>query len=365
MNQTLKSFLIIIGIALGIYLFWMLRLLISYIIISAVLSLIISPIAVFFHKIKIRQYCLSYNISVAITTLLLIAIIISFSSIFAPVLAEQSRIISNINIETINLSLNEPIKQVENFINQYQLTDNQQQSAQVFIQSKLQDFISTINLSSIISNLFSAMGSITMALFSVFFITFFFVKDRDLFTRAVFSVTPDKYMSQIKDIIRGSRKLLSRYFIGIAIQITIITTLITLGLTVLGVKNAFAIGFFAGIINVIPYIGPLIGAAFGVLISVTSNLSLDFHSEMIPMIIKVVCLFGVIQLLDNFLFQPYIFSNSVKSHPLEIFIVIIAAATFAGITGMIIAVPAYSFIRIIAKEFFSRFKIIQSITKDL
>ncbi|MEI7597160.1 MAG: AI-2E family transporter [Bacteroidota bacterium] len=365
MNQTLKSFFSIVGIILGIYLLWTLRLIISYILIAVVLSLIINPIVAFIHNLKIWKIKFSYNLSLSLAMMLIISLGFGFISIFAPVLAEQSRIISNINIDILTNTLKEPLSTVESFINQYQLTDNPEQSAQVFIQEKLKGIVSTVNLSSIISNLISAMGSITMALCSIMFITFFFIKDRDLFTRAVFSITPDKYMNQAKEIMRNSRTLLSRYFIGIAIEIILITTIMTIGLSIFGIKNAFAIGFFAGIINVIPYVGPLIGASFGILISITSNLNMDFHSQMIPMLIKVCSVYITVQLLDGFLFQPFIFSNSVKSHPLEIFIVILSAATFAGITGMIVAVPLYSFIRIIAKEFFFRFKIIQSITKDI
>ena len=84
--------------------------------------------------------------------------------------------------------------------------------------------------------------------------------------------------------------------------------------------------------------------------------------------------FVVAQLLDNFVLQPLIFSKSVKAHfTLEIFMVILAAGSLGGIVGMIIAVPTYSFIRIIAKEFFNGYKssfmsdevFVQGLTKDL
>ena len=71
------------------------------------------------------------------------------------------------------------------------------------------------------------------------------------------------------------------------------------------------------------------------------------------------------QMLDNFLLQPIIFSNSVNAHPLEIFLVILIAGTVAGISGMIFAIPFYTFIRIIAKEFLSQFEIVKSLTKNI
>ena len=71
------------------------------------------------------------------------------------------------------------------------------------------------------------------------------------------------------------------------------------------------------------------------------------------------------QLIDNFLFQPLIFSNSVKAHPLEIFLVVLSAGIIWGISGMIVAIPFYTLLRIIAKEFLSEFKVIEQLTKNI
>ena len=71
------------------------------------------------------------------------------------------------------------------------------------------------------------------------------------------------------------------------------------------------------------------------------------------------------QLVDNFFTQPVIFAGSVKAHPLEIFVLISIAGSLAGITGMMLAIPAYSLIRVVAKEFLSGFKVIQALTDEL
>jgi predicted PurR-regulated permease PerM len=71
------------------------------------------------------------------------------------------------------------------------------------------------------------------------------------------------------------------------------------------------------------------------------------------------------QMTDNFVLQPFIYSNSVKAHPLEIFIIILIAAKLGGITGMIIAIPAYTVIRVVAKEFLNQFKIVQKLTNSM
>ena len=72
-----------------------------------------------------------------------------------------------------------------------------------------------------------------------------------------------------------------------------------------------------------------------------------------------------LHLIDNIVFQPVIFSNSVKAHPLEIFVVVLASGFAAGIPGMILGIPAYTVIRVLAREFFYNFKPIQKITSSL
>ena len=143
---------------------------------------------------------------------------------------------------------------------------------------------------------------------------------------------------------------------------TIITIFVSVFLSILGIKNALLIGFFAALINVIPYLGPMIGAAFGVFITISSNLDLEFYNEMLPLLVKVVIVFASMQMLDNFLLQPFIFSNSVLAHPLEIFIIILVGAKLGGILGMVLAIPVYTVLRVVARVFLSEFKIVQKIT---
>ena len=144
-----------------------------------------------------------------------------------------------------------------------------------------------------------------------------------------------------------------------------VASLTTIALSLLGVKNCILIGMFAGLMNVIPYVGPLLAAAFGVTIGITSNLELEFYTQLLPLVYKIALVFLIVQLIDSLIFQPLVISNIVKAHPLEIFLVILIAGTLAGIGGMIIAVPIYTILRIIAKEFLNNFKIVQQLTSEL
>ena len=73
----------------------------------------------------------------------------------------------------------------------------------------------------------------------------------------------------------------------------------------------------------------------------------------------------VFQMLDNFLLQPNIFSKSVKAHPLEIFIVVLMGAKIGGVAGMVLAIPAYTVLRVLLKVFFSEFEVVKRLTSSI
>jgi predicted PurR-regulated permease PerM len=96
-----------------------------------------------------------------------------------------------------------------------------------------------------------------------------------------------------------------------------------------------------------------------------SHLGNDFQTETLPITIYILIGFWIVQLIDNNLSQPIIFSKSVSSHPLEIFLVILIAGFLTGIVGMVIAVPLYTILKVIGKEFFPNNVVIQLLTKNI
>ena len=191
------------------------------------------------------------------------------------------------------------------------------------------------------------------------------MKEEFLFRNIVLALVPDSFEGRIINISPRLKKVLSRYFAGILIQITLITLLISVGLYFIGFENFIAIAFFAGLMNIIPYIGPLIGMAFGLILGLSTNFTAELSMEPIPLAPMIIGVFGLVQLIDNFILQPVIFSNSINAHPLEIFLVISIAAVIGGIPGMIVAVPTYSVLRLLAREFFPNVKFIRRLTQNL
>ncbi len=213
--------------------------------------------------------------------------------------------------------------------------------------------------------LINFFGNFLVLFSSVSFIAFFFLKDEELFSRAIKAAIPNKQMGKTDTALVKIKQLLTRYFSSILLQVSLILLYVSLLLSFFGVPNSFLIAFFAAILNVIPYIGPLIGALFAMLVTISSNLDVDFYTITLPMLFKVAGVFASMQLLDGFVLQPYIFSNSVSAHPLEIFLVIIVGAKLGGITGMVVSIPIYTIIRVIAAVFLQEFKLVQKLTKSI
>ena len=102
-----------------------------------------------------------------------------------------------------------------------------------------------------------------------------------------------------------------------------------------------------------------------VLLTMTTFIDADFSTVILPKAIYVLIGLTVGQLIDNFFSQPFIFSTSVKSHPLEIFLIIIIAGLLFGVVGMVVAVPGYTAIKVILKEFLAENSFVKKLTKNL
>lgn len=365
MNLRAKSIIGIIS-TIGLFvLLWYIRSIVVYVLISVVLALVLGPIMEFLDHKVIKGKKIPDALKAGLALVSLYTVLYLLISVFTPLLAQEVKIISEINFEEVQAGLEHQLEFLEVQAAEYNIKADENMSNKEFIQSKLLSYFDVAQVPDLFGGLVSGLGNIFFAFFSITFITFFLLKDRWIMDGFIDAIAPENYLEKVKSVAKNAKKTLTRYFIGLLAQISLITTLISLTLYILGVENALVIGFFAGLINVIPYIGPLIGAAFGIVIAVTTNMDAVTAGELLPLVLKVAAVFLTVQLLDNIVFQPIIFSNSINAHPLEIFLIIMVAGQLAGITGMVLAVPGYSFIRIIAKEFFSGFKVVKTMTQNL
>jgi predicted PurR-regulated permease PerM len=352
LNAILKLGLII----LGIFLLIELKVLLVYLVVAAIISLIGRPVVLFLkNKLKFSNL-LAASISLFILGGLLFGII----SLFIPLVIQQGENLSLLNLNELEYKLEKLMNEISLFLN-FDPTNIEQYSS-------LKNFFNTDNLGVIpefLNHLLSLLGSFTIALFSVTFISFFLLKDSHILENAILVFVNDKSEGRLKKSFEKIKNLLSRYFLGLLLQITILLIMYSIILLILGIKNAIVIAFLCALLNLIPYIGPIIAAFLMIFLTMTSNLEADFSSVILPKTIYVMIGFFIGQIIDNFFSQPYIFSNSVKSHPLEIFIVILAGGTLMGTTGMIVAIPLYTALKVVFKAFLSENKIVKSLTQDL
>lgn len=343
---------------------WYFSNIVVYLIVSAVLSMIGHPLVRRFDKIRIWKFKMPHSLSAFLALLILFSAFVGFIWFFVPLIASQAQIISNISIPDVLDYFKDPIESLKAFLIQFNVMTGDQ-SIESVIETQLESVVDIATFSTLFTALLSTTGTFFMAAFSILFITFFFLRDEHMFETLILLISPAKYTEEVKRIISQTKFLLTRYFIGLMIEVFSMMTLITLGLTLMGIKNALIIGFFGGLMNIIPYVGPLIGASMGVMISLATTLSQGMYDKIGIFTLGVLGSFAVANLIDNFLLQPLIYSNSVKARPIEIFIVIIMAGSVAGITGMILAIPAYTVFRISAKEFLTQSRLIQKITEKI
>jgi predicted PurR-regulated permease PerM len=216
-----------------------------------------------------------------------------------------------------------------------------------------------------LNSLLGILSGFGMGLASVLFITFFFLKDRKLFFVGAKKLLPDAHEDKIINSFRKINHLLSRYFIGLIIQMAVLFTLYLITLLIFGVQNAFIIAFITALLNIIPYIGPVIATVLVIILTLLGNIGPETQGEMLSTTLYVIIGYSIAQFIDNNVSSPLIFSNSVNSHPLEIFIVILISGFVFGVLGMIVAIPFYTVIKVIAKEFFPENPVVKALTKDL
>ncbi|SMG37229.1 AI-2E family transporter [Arenibacter troitsensis] len=352
----LRALGVILAIAILLAFLYKISAVLIYIAIAAVASLIGRPIVLFFRqKLKFNN-----TVAVIITMIFLVGVVAGVIALFVPLLIQQGQNLSLLNIDALQTNLEDLYRQLLQYIG-VKSEDLEQSIKDSHLFSNLNFGILPDFLNSIIG----ILGSLSVGLFSVLFIAFFFLKDSKLFEESILTLIPDNKENRFQHSMETIKNLLSRYFVGLVFQILILFVIYSIVLFVFGIENAIVIAFLCALLNLIPYIGPIIGGILMAVLTMTSNVGADFSSVILPKTGYVMIGFIIGQLVDNFFSQPFIFSSSVKSHPLEIFLIIIIGGLLLGVTGMIIAVPGYTAIKVILKEFFSENKIVKSLTKNL
>ena len=365
-DKLAKYILATAGLAIVLALCWLFRSILAYILIAVVVSLIAKPLMVFLQKIRIKGKKAPDWLLAAFSIIIVLGVLVSFITSVIPILSGIVKEISVANIETAAKGIAAPLSELNIFLRNMFPQLGEEFRLEVTILNELQNVFNVSMFSSVIGSAASILTSLAVGLFSVVFIGFFFIKDDGLFTEIVCALVPDRHEKTTEKAISDIGHLLSRYFIGVIVEIIGVALVNFLGLYFvarLGFHASIGIAVMTGILNVIPYVGPFIGIALGtvlgLLLKYTSMtpIGLDVNFWVFTAILIAVLYFT--QLVDNFLYQPLIYSTSIKAKPLEIFIVLLIVGTIGGPLAMIVAIPCYTVVRVIAFRFFGHIKAIR------
>ncbi len=337
---------------------------VAYILVAWVLSNLGAPIVEFLTGMRAKKFRFNRSIAALTTLTTFILIIYMIASLLVPPIVSQTKNLSEIKIEDISASLRQPLNALQNWLIERSFID-EHQNLEKEIQTLLINSFHPQTIFKYFQSLIGTVGDLIVALFSIFFIAFFFLKDQKLFADMIASVVPDRFEAQSRSVLKHTRKMLTRYFGGLLVQAIIFMLLLYIILLLLGFKDALLIAFIAGLLNIIPYVGPLIGILFGVFVTISAHVGMDFYTVIRPQIAILVIAILAVQQVDGLLVQPNVIGKSVKAHPLEIFLIVLVGGKMAGLPGLILAIPAYTVLRIIAKVFFGEWKAVRTLTKNL
>lgn len=355
-NGILRAIGILTLTVLLLYLIYQIQTVLVYVVVAIIVSMIANPIIELLRK-KLK---FSNTLAVITTLTLFILLMLSLLMLFVPLITSQGNNLSLLDTKSIETRLVTLYNQLNLYLDNHNI-DIEQVIKEADLTSKLKFNYFTDFFNSVIGTI----SSFGIGLVSVFFISFFLLKDKVMFIVGVKRILPDSQEEKILNSVEKIRELLTRYFIGLIIQLTIICVLYLIVLLIFGVENAFVIAFLCAILNIVPYVGPLIGSVLAGILTMLSNINNDFQTVTLPTTIYVMIGFFIVQMIDNNVSSPIIFSKSVNSHPLEIFLVVLIAGILFGIVGMIIAVPVFTIIKVIGKEFFPDVKIVKAMTRNI
>ncbi|AIM25370.1 AI-2E family transporter [Melissococcus plutonius] len=337
--------------------FWSLELLIiaAFIFILTNLNFLFEPIGTFFSTLfapiliaGFFYYVLNpiVNILVKMRIKRLYAILLVFLLLFVIILFALVSIIPSLAKQLASLATNMPdfFAQVKTWV--YHIA-----GLPIFRQVNLTSYIDKLNISygkiiqQFLSGLSSRLGMIvstvtstTITIITVPFILFYMLRDSNRVIPSIRHFLPSKRRDELIQLLDQMNETLAHYISGQVIECLFVGTFTIIGYSLLGVRYAFLFGIIAGLTNLIPYIGPYLGLAPAVLVTVFSE---PFKAILCCIVVI------IIQQIDGNVIYPNVIGKSLKIHPLTIILILLVAGNLAGLLGIFLGVPFYAICRIV------------------
>lgn len=314
------------------------------ILIAGFLFYLLNPLVNLLMKIKVKNHQVSRTFAVAIVFLMLIAIIVSALSFLIPNILNQ--------VEQLIQNMPEYIKSFQRFLTKVlqqknlppwivDLTKDVDINAYTKeIEESLSGFAKNfmMSITSSIGSIIGMVTSVTVTIVTVPFMLFYMLKDGHKLVPTVTGIFSEKQANRIGELLEKMSETISKYISGQAIECLFVGTCTAIGYGIVGVPFALLIGIFAGITNMIPYIGPYIGLLPALILALSNSVRQTI-------LVIIVCV--VVQQIDGNLIYPNVIGKSLDIHPLTIIIILLVAGNLAGLLGMLLAVPVYAVIKVI------------------
>lgn len=359
-KKFLKSIATIAICCAVLFLIWYLSRVVIYILVSAVLAIVGRPLVRRLERVKVAERNMSRGVAAAITLVVIWCVGAALFALFVPPVADKINELATMNWDGVTAAIEAAFVDVQQALQRLfdvEFEDVGQTMKEYLMQSVDIDYMRTF------SNIISLMSTAFISLFSISFITFYFLKEEGLFYRLVALFFPERFRSNVFHALDSITALLSRYFGGLMVESLVLLAIISIILMFCGMSfaDALVIGLIIGVMNVIPYAGPFIGCMISLVIGILSPIDGDVGFTAIAIVATIV---GV-KMIDDFIIQPTVYSDRVQAHPLEVFLVILIAGYVAGIWGMLLAIPLYTVLRVFAREFFSEYAVVRRLTGQM
>ena len=347
-----------------IFLLWYFFEMVVLVAIAMLVAIAGSPLVKLLNKISVGKFKMPESLSVSFTLLVFLGLFAGLFFILVPLFLEQANAITSINFPGLFAHYQTEITWIE--INLRKMGIMASDATLVtFIKEKAMAMADYNQLSKLGSDILAFTGSFFFNLFSVLFISWFLLYDFSVIHNFILKMVPKSYKSDTEGFLEQSRLLISRYVLGIIMDTLAVMISYAIILSVLGVKGAIVIAVLAGFLNVIPYIGPVIGVMSGILIGLTSCISAGVFGGLDIVAIKIGLGMLAVIILDNIFYDPFIQGKSIHAHPLEIFLVIIAGEIIGGVIAMIVIIPVYGVLKILVTRYLHHFPQIQKIEDQI
>lgn len=349
LDRVVRFIIGLAALAVGLVILYNYSNLVVFLVLAMILSYILDPFA---NRLQSMGLNRTFGITIILATVILVLVFISTSVI--PIIANQmAELTAQLNIENIRQIA---IKIENQLINKFDFLP------EGFLEENItvvfNELFNVNQISSIVSDALSIFTNIFSAVLVVPFAAFFFLKDGTKIRRDLLQLVPNKYFETTLTVIDKIEKRLGLYFRSVLFQSFLVALSSWTTLSIAGLDNSMSVGIAVGLANTIPYFGPILGYFLSIIVSIieTGNFS---------MVAACVLAIFIVQMLDNIVFQPMLFSRSADMHPVAILFIILVGAETAGILGMLIAIPLATVVKIMITQLSWSFNNYQVFRRDL